>query len=132
MDLKQLGKCIAVGVVTLLGLGMSSYAYAACASPAGSEGQLMWIAASLKVKYCDGTNWVSMNDTATATACSKAGQVVYSSSEIMYCNGTVLVKTAPATLHGACAVGIAGKFYYDVTGNYYWFCNGSNWRRMGP
>lgn len=132
MGLKPLCKCIAVAVVTFLGIGVSTNVYAACAAPVGSEGQLTWIAASLKVKYCDGTNWISMVDTATATACSKAGQIIYSSSEIMYCNGSVLIKTAPAINHGACAVGIAGKFYYDITGNYYWFCNGSNWRRMGP
>jgi hypothetical protein len=113
-------------------LAVGSSAWAACNTPVGSAGQMMWIAGQVKVKYCDGTNWVAMNDTATATACSTAGQISYVSSEIMYCNGSVWIKTSPATNHGACAVGIAGNFYYDTTGKYYWFCNGSNWRRMGP
>ncbi len=116
----------------LLTFGISSWAQAACTSPAGSSGQLQWIPAATAVKYCNGTTWVTMDNTATATACSPAGKIQYTSSEIMFCNGSVWVKTAPATNHGACAVAIAGKFYYDSTGTFYWFCNGTNWRRMGP
>lgn len=117
----------------VLGLGLSPLRAAAdCASPVGVEGQMQWIAASSVVRYCNGTSWVSMANIATGTACSSAGAVQFVSSEIMFCNGSVWVKTSPATNHGACASTAAGRFYYDTTGNYYWFCSGTNWRRMAP
>lgn len=116
----------------LIIIGMARIAKADCASPVGVAGQLQWIAASSAVKYCNGSSWVTMNNTATATACSSAGQIQYVSSEIMFCNGSVWVKTAPTTNHGTCTAATAGKFYYDTGGTYYWFCNGANWRRMGP
>ena len=115
-------------VLFLLGIGTT--AEAACASPVGNAGQLQWI--SPNVKYCNGTTWVTLNNTATATSCTVAGEIKYISGEIMYCNGSVWVKTAPATNHGACTTTTPGYFYYDTGGTYYWFCNGSNWRRMGP
>ncbi|MFS4459370.1 hypothetical protein [Bdellovibrio sp. HCB2-146] len=111
---------------------MARFAQAACASPVGNAGQLQWIAASGAVKYCNGTTWVTMNNTNTGLTCSVAGVVQYVSSEIMFCNGTNWYRTAPVVNHGACAATLAGKFYYDSVGTYYWFCNGANWRRMGP
>ena len=126
-------KALLRALTTLLILiGMARFAQAACASPVGNAGQLTWIAASSAVKYCNGSTWVTMNNTATATACSPAGKIQYVSSEIMFCNGSVWVKTAPLTNHGTCTAALAGKFYYDSGGTYYWFCNGANWRRMGP
>lgn len=118
--------------ILLMVIGVVHIAKADCTSPTGVAGQMQWIAASSAVKYCNGTTWVTMNNTATATACSSAGAIQYVSSEIMFCNGSVWVKTAPATDHGTCLATAAGKFYYDPTGTYYWFCNGANWRRMGP
>lgn len=116
----------------LIIIGMAPVAYAACASPAGVAGQLQWIAASAAVKYCNGTTWVTLNNTNTGLTCSVAGVVQYVSSEIMFCNGVNWYRTAPVVNHGACAAAQAGRFYYDTGGTYYWFCNGANWRRMGP
>lgn len=104
----------------------------ACTSPVGVEGQMQWIAASSVVRYCNGTSWVSMDNTLTATSCSSIGAIQFVSSEIMFCNGSVWVKTSPATNHGACIPAEAGRFYYDTTGKFYWFCSGTNWKRMGP
>lgn len=118
--------------VLLLLLALGETAQAVCSSPAGNSGQLMWIAASAAVKYCNGTAWVTMNNTNSGIACSTVGAIQYVSSEIMFCNGANWYKTAPPTNHGACAAAQAGKFYYDTGGTYYWFCNGANWRRMAP
>lgn len=109
-----------------------SLAFADCASPVGYAGQLMWMSSTVNMKFCNGTSWITLNGTSTGTACTEAGKVEYRSSQIVYCNGTNWLQTAPLTNYGACAVGIAGQFYYSNTDNYYWFCNGSNWRRMGP
>lgn len=115
----------------VLTLFYSAKAFAACTSPAGVAGQMQYISGVSQVQFCNGTSWQAMNNTTTATACTPAGKIQYVSSEVMWCNGSVWVKTAPSTDYGACAAGIAGKFYYDG-GSWYWFCNGANWRRMGP
>ena len=122
----------ALGVVLFVMVLLPRGASAACTSPTGEAGQIQWISASSAVKYCNGTSWVTLYDSVTATACSTVGSISFTSGEIMYCNGTYWVKSAPATNHGACVAGDSGKFYYDTTGGYYWFCTGSYWRRMGP
>lgn len=101
-----------------------------CTSPAGIEGEMQWIAPNMK--YCNGTGWQAMNNTVTASTCSTTGQISYNSSKVQFCNGTNWVETAPTTNYGTCTAVDSGKFYYDTTGKYYWYCNATNWRRMGP
>ncbi|MFP5520603.1 MAG: hypothetical protein ACLGGX_11915 [Bdellovibrionia bacterium] len=102
----------------------------ACTSPTGVEGQMTLI--STAMRYCNGTSWVAMNDTVIGPACGELGRVEYVSGEIVYCNGSQWVRTAPVVDQGTCSAAEGGRFYYDTSGKYYWFCNGSAWRRMGP
>lgn len=130
-----LNSSLLMGLMLIL-LGFSPDASAACTSPAGNAGQLQWI--SPNVRYCDGTSWLPLNDTSLGTACTKAGEINYASGELRYCNGSVWIRAGHPTLHGSCTTRSPGYFYYDQTGfwadgkAYYWFCNGTNWRRMGP
>lgn len=110
-------------------LSFSSWdAFADCTGPAAKEGQMQWVTSD--VRYCNGTSWVTMNNGTTGATCTKAGEVRYVSGEIVYCNGANFIRTSPIVNHGACAGTDAGRFYYATVGKYYWFCNGSNWRRM--
>lgn len=120
------------GLVAILFVMLSPAAFADCTSPAATAGALQWVTAFSQVRFCNGTSWVALNNTTTATGCSVTGAVQYVSGEIMWCNGSVWVKSAPSTDHGACAAAQAGYFYYSGSDTYYWFCNGANWRRMGP
>lgn len=122
---------LALITITIM-LLFTSKSSAACSSPSGTAGQLQYVSGFGQVRYCNGTSWIALDNTATATGCSTLGAVSFVSGEIMWCNGSVWVKSAPTTNYGACAGSDSGKFYYDTGGTYYWFCNGSNWRRMGP
>jgi hypothetical protein len=111
--------------------------YSQCTSPTASNGQMMWVSGASQVQYCRGTSWVAMNNTNTGTACSIAGAISYVSSEIVWCNGSNWMRTTGSSAEGSCSGGQAGYFYYDVGGSswygnlsYYWFCNGSAWRKM--
>lgn len=121
------------GVLILLS---GSFARAACASPTGVDGQLLYNAGVLQ--YCASTVWRTVIDTDLGTACSPAGTIKFVSSEIVYCSsGLTWQRTAPLNdpwggTWGACTAGQAGYFYYDSVGTYYWFCTGSHWSRMGP
>ncbi len=66
-----------------------SWGWAACTSPAGANGAFL-VDGGLH-KYCDSSDtWVNFLKTKTLTACSKAGQLEYDSSETAYkfCDGS--------------------------------------------
>lgn len=112
-------------------LAFSSLAFADCTSPSAVEGQMTLV--SNEMKYCDGTAWVTMNNQNTGSGCSgSVGTVRYNGGNIQYCNGSTNTwwRTAPTTNFGTCAASDAGRFYYNTGVNYYWFCNGANWRKM--
>src|SRR5262245_59228763 len=45
-------------LAVLVVVAMSQPAFAACSSPSGSEGQLMYNSTSHVAQFCDGTNWI--------------------------------------------------------------------------
>ncbi|HEY8963822.1 MAG TPA: hypothetical protein VIN59_05085, partial [Alphaproteobacteria bacterium] len=45
----------------ILTLGISNAAYAACSSPAGAEGEMIYNDDFNVLQFCDGTNWVGMS-----------------------------------------------------------------------
>ncbi|HRO68433.1 MAG TPA: hypothetical protein PL182_12760 [Pseudobdellovibrionaceae bacterium] len=117
------------GMGILLGLlFVGSPAWSACTSPAGDEGQLRWTGSVFQ--YCSNVTWRNADGTSTGSACSSAGEIAFASGELRGCTGSVWVRLASTTLHGACAAGSAGHFYYSTPDDYYWFCSGSNWRRI--
>ena len=116
--------------IALLVVAGSESAFAACTTPTGSDGELVYSAGTLR--YCNATSWVTVNSANTGATCTTAGEITYRTSEIQYCNGTNWLRTAPVLDYGACVAGDAGKFYWASGDTYYWYCNGANWRRMGP
>lgn len=96
---------------------------------------MTWVGTTMQ--YCYGTAWRALNNTlATSVACTPK-TITYRNNEIHYCNnaGNGWVQTAPLTNWGACGAAVlpAGRFYYDTSGKYYWYCSGtSQLRRMGP
>lgn len=53
-------KIVAIAFAGLIGVGLASPANAACTSPAGPEGTQVYDSTAKVMKYCDGTNWISM------------------------------------------------------------------------
>lgn len=61
-------RTIASAALLILLLALpSNAAYAACASPAGNEGDVLYNTDFKVVQFCDGTNWMSMSGTASTT-----------------------------------------------------------------
>lgn len=119
----------------ILGMGIylvSAQASAACASPTGAAGEMKLI--SDVMYYCASTAWRATANVNTGTACSSPGTIQNRSNVLYWCKASPATwhTTAPATLHGSCAAGQAGYFYYDSSNTYYWFCTGSAWHRLGP
>lgn len=113
----------------LLGLlFVASPSWSACTSPTGDEGQLRW--SGTVFQYCSDVTWRNADGTSTGAACSNAGEIAFASGELRGCNGSLWVRLASTTLHGTCAAADAGHFYYSTTDDYYWFCSGTNWRRI--
>ena len=121
-----------IGAVGFAVMFFTPQVFADCTSPTGLDGDMQWNSGSSRMQYCAGTAWQSTADVNTAVGCSSVGKITYRSSEIDYCigNAGTWYTTAPATTYGSCAAGLAGKYYYDSTLHYYWFCNGTAWRRM--
>lgn len=130
-------------VVYLITLTVSltwiNFSHGACATPTGSAGQLQYISGTLK--FCDiADTWRDVNGTSTGVSCAgETGKITYRTGQIQYCNGTNWIQTSNTIDHGSCVGTTAGYYYYSSTGSgvyysnltYYWYCNGSNWRRMG-
>lgn len=129
---------------------LSSYAYAACTSPAGVAGSLNYDDSTKTRTICDGTNWKNVgevdysgsgartnmqvgNDSGSCTS-AKTGRLRYNSTSDLweYCSGTTwksLFGTGSANLYcwGANANGQLGdgttsakSIPTAVTGNYLW------------
>lgn len=108
--------------------------HAQCTSPAGAASTMYYNTGSNTYFYCKGTTWASLNMGVLGTTCAgQTGKLAYVSGEIVYCNGTNWVRTAPLTNYpasGTCDAARTGRFYYGAY-NQYWYCNGTNWRLMG-
>lgn len=83
------------------------------------------------MKYCyDGTNYRNVDSTSTAVACTTLGQIEYSAPNLRFCGtGNLWRKMEGATSFGACASG-AGYYYFGSANQYYWYCDGTNWKRV--
>src|ERR1041385_9175679 len=78
-------------------------AWAACASPAGAEGNMMYNGTYHVMQFCDGTNWRPMD------------------------------ATVPGTGGAGCASpsGVEGNMFYNGTYHVMQYCDGTYWRKMG-
>lgn len=114
--------------LSLLLVFFSGQAYAVCSSPSGVAGELTWISAESKVKYCDGTDWKDTTQSAGAS-CSgtTAGTINYSAGEMRYCDGSNW-QSMKGTVGASCSGTTAGTMEY--TGGAYRFCDSTNWYDM--
>ena len=120
-----------IGVVLLLfGFGIPTTAGAVCSSPAGVAGQLQWITADSKVKYCNNTVWVDTTGTMGAScAGTPAGTINYDTGSFRYCNATNWYSMKGASL-GSCTGTTAGTSTYDTGVSKMKFCDGTSWFEM--
>ncbi len=118
--------------------------WAACTSPAGEAGAVIFSQTAKTMQYCNGTNWVNTGasiPSAPQTGCSNptgtAGKVIYNSAlgVVQFCNGSSWVDTSCAadrTPGGSgCTGGKAGQLRYATSANELQFCDSTNWVAMG-
>jgi hypothetical protein len=102
-----------VCVVMAFGLAVMTFgaasAYAACTSPAGTEGQQVYNTTHKIMQYCDGTNWIGMG--------SVGGS-----------GGGGAATSQLANDPDACVTGKAGSMRW--TGTDFEGCDGSDWRKF--
>lgn len=100
----------AISLAALLGATMGAApAYAACTSPAGAEGEVIYNTDYATMQFCDNTNWISMaaSGSATAEIDPKVGALTASNFCKANAGGTQIV----------CSSGTAINLTTDVTGN---------------
>lgn len=102
-------------------------AFAACTSPAGAEGQVIWNSSNNRIEVCTGAIW---KDTSVATkeSCSgiTAGTITYSGGDLRFCNGLKWISmTGP--LLGSCSGTQAGSYTWDAGSSNLKVCDGTSW-----
>ncbi|MBI2233540.1 MAG: hypothetical protein HYU57_00745 [Micavibrio aeruginosavorus] len=85
-------------------------------------GEWQYDSTNATYKYCNGTHYVSMAGTATATACTQAGDFRISGGANQFCNGSVWVDIPLQKINGYCSVTssdptLAGRMEYNTTTN---------------
>ncbi len=133
-------------LVLVAGLVLASpvAVWAACTSPAGNAGAVIFSTTAKTMQYCNGTNWVNTGKSepaATQSGCTNpagaAGAVIYAQPRgvVQFCNGQNWVDTSCAadrTPGGSgCGGKAAGTIQYSSTANELQFCDSTNWVAMG-
>jgi hypothetical protein len=111
----------------LLPIILTTAASAACLSPAGSSGQMIYISPS--TMFCDGFGWSKTDVTTTGTSCTQAGQITMSGTALQFCNGSFWVTMMGTLTNGTCAA--TGTIQYNAAKNWIEACDGTNWKPLG-
>jgi hypothetical protein len=127
-----------------LAVGAPVAAHAACTSPAGGAGKLIYSSTYKVLQYCNGTGWVNLgnsNQGGGSGPCSNPagpeGKIIYNGSTnvLEYCNGDSWVNmgNSNAGATGSCAVPTAsrGAMIFSTTANKLQYCNGTSWINAG-
>lgn len=103
---------IALGLISLFGPKTS---YAACSSPAGAEGELVYNGAYKTVQFCDGSSWISMSGTMANETDPEVGVLTASKWCAANAGGTAIdcTQNAPTT---SAAGTIAGALQFRGAG----------------
>jgi len=92
-------------LLVILSLGVSHAAYAACASPAGVAGEMIYNTDNSIMQYCDGTNWIGMSGSTPVSTLSGLSDVntagVANGNALIY--NTATSKWIPGTVGGTAA-----------------------------
>lgn len=130
----------------LLAPVLVSSAHAACTTPSGNAGNVIFNSTHKVMQYCNGTNWVNTGaaiSAATQSGCTSPsglpGEVIYASDlgVIQFCNGQNWVNTACADTRtpggSGCTTptGSPGDLHYETTSNELQFCDSTSWVAMG-
>lgn len=115
-------------LITILG---SHQLHAACASPAGVDGEMRYDTTN-SLRVCNNTSWTAVNGTNTAVACTIAGEIKLNSSLLQVCHSGYWHQiTNTSRSYASCSGYSIGYFYYGA--GYYWVCSsGSIWRQAAP
>ena len=138
---------ISLKAVLLAGLALlagPAFVWAACTTPAGDAGHVIFSTTTKTMQYCNGTNWVNTGPSypvATQTGCTgptgSPGAVIYSTQRgvVQFCNGQNWIDTACAASRSPNGSGCGGKpagtLQYSNTVNELQFCDSTNWVAMG-
>ncbi len=108
-----------------------------CGSATSPAGSVIWDyddIFELDMQYCDGTTWISLLTTTTATTCTapEAGKLLWNAAGYFeYCNGVNLINTKGRQF-AACANADLKKMRYENSVSSLQSCDGTNWYNMGP
>lgn len=116
-------------------------------APLGVAGAISVFTSASEVRYCDGNDWITINNAAAVngtTGCSLVtalqGQLIYSASDYKFCyyNGVLMTarsirSNSPVLLSNPDGIaGSAGKLYYFGSFKETVFHNGTSWYRTRP
>lgn len=94
-----------------------------------TAGEWGWDSTNLTYRYCNGTDWVSMESATTAGSCSgiTASTLEYDGALTNYkfCNGTNWIEVTNNGASGTCTQ--LSEIEYDTTSDILKWCNGTNW-----
>lgn len=126
--------------VIFLLLAFPSTVWAACTSPAGVEGEVVYNASESVPQYCDGTNWIGMGAPGSGGAgagCSQpngvAGVIIYNYDHHVpqFCNDGQWVAIGPMPGAGGSGClnpsGPPGMMIYNTDAQYMQYCDGTDW-----
>lgn len=101
-----------------------------CTSPTGSDGQLKWVAAENKIKWCNGSVWVdTTNEVISSCSGVASGTINYASGAYRYCNGTNWINMKGALI-SSCAGIASGTLNFNSSTIQMRMCDGTNWYKI--
>jgi len=100
---------LALALFSFWTLAFPSNALAACASPSGVEGEVLYNGTYKTVQFCDGTNWISMSGTAAAETDPQVGTLT--NGKWCTTDGTSVNCTSDAPAAGA--AGSTGQIQFN-------------------
>ena len=115
-------------IIFILTFLSANSSLAVCTSPSGITGQIQWIGADNKVKYCDGTSWRDSSQTTEGSCAGTAsGTIKNNAGALQYCNGTNWIKMSGGSTLGSCSGSPVGTIQFDSGTSKLRFCNGTSW-----
>lgn len=135
--------CIPFVILTVLGtVILTPLAWADCASPAGTSGDLLFNNASKVVQFCNGYSWAQVGDKAKGGAgCTSpsgtAGDILFNSAYrvMQHCNGQEWSAwgklNGTGTYTGACTSpsGTTGDLMFNSAFGLLQYCDGKTWQQ---
>ncbi len=109
----------------IVALLQPAQSWATCGAPVGSIGQIQWITPNLR--YCDGTNWVTLTSSPSVSVCVTPGVIRYNTGALQVCGSTLFWNnfTISAAI-GTCTK--LGAFQFNSSRKWVEYCDATGWR----